>query len=231
MGEKFKYIPDHEKTEEKDTGKSGDRVHESVAAFKEGKGKQPGEYTREDYEEISEEFRVELINGVLYEMEAPDSIHQMILARLWSVFDSFIRQNKGACMAFVSPLDVQLDRDDKTVIQPDIVIVCDREKIIRRGIYGAPDLVVEILSGSTARRDMTLKTDKYAQAGVREYWLVNPDKKQILVYDFEEDESDSAEAPFVSLYGFEEQIPVSIFGGKCRVDFQEIYEDISFLYD
>ncbi len=208
-----------------------DGVHESVAAFEEEKGKEPGEYTREDYDEISREFRVELIDGVLYEMEAPDSIHQVILARLWSALDSFIHQNKGTCLALFSPLDVQLDEDDKTVVQPDIVIVCDREKIIRTGIYGAPDLVVEILSRSTARRDMTLKTDKYAQAGVREYWLVNPDKKQILVYDFEEDASDSAEAPFVSLYGFEEQVPVRIFGGKCQVDFQKIYDAIAFLYD
>ncbi len=188
-------------------------------------GNKQGEYTLEDYDEISRECRVELIDGVLYEMETPDCVHQMILTKLWRVFDTYIDQNHGSCVALVSPLDVQLDLNNRTVVQPDIVIVCDRSKIVRRGVYGAPDLVVEIISDFTARRDMITKLDKYVRAGVREYWLIDPDKEQVTVYDFE----DESTAPYITIYGFEEKIPVWIFQGKCIVDFQEIYESLSSL--
>ncbi len=186
--------------------------------------KQQGEYTLEDYYAIPDDHRVELIDGVFYEMEAPTSIHQIIQNQLSFHLNSYITEKKGACVVLPAPLDVQLDQDEKTMLQPDIVVVCDREKITRPCIYGAPDLVIEILSPSTRRKDMFLKNKKYAFAGVREYWLLDPDWKQITVYDYQ------TEAP-PAVYSFEDQIPVGIFGGDCQIDFKEIYEYIKFLYD
>ena len=83
-----------------------------------------------------------------------------------------------------APMDVQLDCDDKTMVQPDVMVVCDRDKITRKCIYGAPDLAVEILSDSTKKKDMYVKLGKYMEAGVREYWLVDPKGKKVIVYDF-----------------------------------------------
>ncbi len=186
--------------------------------------KQQGEYTLEDYYAVPEDKRVELIDGVFYEMETPTSIHQIIQLKLSSLLDSYITWKKGTCVAMSAPLDVQLDRDEKTMLQPDVVVICDRDKITRPCIFGAPDLIMEILSRFTRRKDMFLKNKKYAFAGVREYWLIDPDWKQITVYDYQ------TEAP-PAVYSFEDQIPVGIFGGDCRIDFKEIYEYIQFLYD
>ena len=115
-----------------------------------------------------------------------------------------------------SPIDVQLDCDDKTMVQPDVIVVCDREKIQNRCIFGAPDFVAEVLSESTRKKDLVLKLNKYMTAGVREYWLVDPDRKKVIVYDFEKED-------YPMMYGFEARIPVGIFDGECEVDFQEIY--------
>lgn len=114
--------------------------------------KKQGEYTLEDYYALPEERRVELIDGVIYDMGAPTSLHQVLVTELWEPLNKFISENKGNCMAMVSPLDVQLDCDDKTMVQPDVVVICDRDKIRKRGIYGAPDFIIEILSRSTRRK-------------------------------------------------------------------------------
>ena len=126
-------------------------------------------------------------------------------------------------MPMISPLDVQLDCDNKTMVQPDVVVVCDRDKIIKRCVYAAPDLVVEVLSPYTKKKDMTLKMHKYANAGVKEYWLIDPDKKKIIVYNFIKDD--------YSIYGFDSIIPVAIWDGDCQIDFNVILEAIQFLYE
>ena len=123
-----------------------------------------------------------------------------------------------------APMDVQLDCDDKTMVQPDVMVICDRDKITRKCIYGAPDLAVEILSDSTKKKDMYVKLGKYMEAGVREYWLVDPKGKKVIAYDFEAEVTPS-------IYGFSSKVPVGIFGGECEVDFAKIYEYISFLYE
>ena len=137
---------------------------------------------------------------------------------------SFIKNNKGKCVPFIAPTDVQLDRDNKTMVQPDALVVCDRDKITRERIVGAPDLVVELLSESNWYHDMVLKRRKYQNAGVREYWVVVPDKLTVLVYDFE-NHPDPVE------YTFSDKIPVGIWGGKCEVNFKEIYDEIAFLLE
>lgn len=185
--------------------------------------KKQGEYTLEDYYQIPDDQRVELIDGVIYDMAAPTSIHQIIAGHFHAQLLNYVSSKKGKCVPMISPLDVQLNCDNKTMVQPDVVVVCDRDKIIKRCVYGAPDLVVEVLSPYTKKKDMTLKMHKYADAGVKEYWLVDPEKKKIIVYDFINDD--------YSIYGFDSIIPVAIWGGDCQIDFNEIFESIQFLYE
>lgn len=202
-----------------------DLVREPVTAYgKEEPEKKQGEYTLQDYYRLPDDRRAELIDGVIYDLASPTHIHQIISGQIYRRFSDYIDKKKGKCVPAYAPLDVQLDCDDKTVVQPDVMILCDRSKFQRGVVYGAPDLIVEILSKSTKKKDMTVKYGKYAAAGVREYWLVDPDKKRVIVYGFGDDID-------VSVYGFEHAVPVGIFQGECVVDFKEIYEYISFLYE
>ena len=184
--------------------------------------KKQGEYTIEDYYGLTDDHRVELIDGVIYDMSSPSSIHQIILSKIWSQFDKYITSHKGSCIAMLAPIDVQLDCNNKTILQPDIFILCDRDKLKHHVVYGAPDLVVEILSPSTQNKDMKLKTAKYRKAGVKEYWLINPMTKQIRVHLFNP-------TPKTTLYSFENKIPVGIWEGECIIDFKEIYDSFLFL--
>ena len=188
------------------------------------KVKRQGEYTLEDYYALSDERRVELIDGVIYDMSSPSSVHQILTAEIWQQIKAYISKKRGACIPFVSPLDVQLNCDDKTIVQPNVLVVCDRSKVINRCIYGTPDFIAEILSKATKKKDMFIKLEKYMNAGVREYWMVDSDRKQVIVYDFEHDE-------YPIIYGFDEKVPVAIFDGECMVDFAQIYEYMSFLYE
>lgn len=200
---------------------TNDRVSESVMAYQ---VKKQGEYTLEDYYALPDERRVELIDGVIYDMSSPTSIHQIISSEIRDIIQSYIRDKKGTCIAMVAPMDVQLDCDDKTMLQPDVLIVCDRDKIIRRCVYGAPDFIVEILSPSTKKKDMFTKLRKYEEAGVREYWIIDPDQKRVIVYNFESE-------IYPEIYGFDAKVPVAVFDGECEVDFAAIYEYVSFLYE
>lgn len=201
--------------------KQTDRIGEALPEISE---KRQGDYTVEDYYLIPKERRVELIDGVIYDMASPTAIHQILSTELCNIIRSYISKQKGRCIVMAAPMDVQLDCDDKTMVQPDVMVVCDREKITRKCIYGAPDLAVEILSDSTKKKDMYVKLGKYMEAGVREYWLVDPNRKKVIVYDFEAEVTPS-------IYGFSSKVPVGIFKGECEVDFAKIYEYISFLYE
>lgn len=199
-------------------------IRETSSYRVEKKEKKQGEYTLEDYYALPDEQRVELIDGVFYDMSSPRHIHQIIGGQIYRQFSDYIDQKKGLCVPAYAPLDVQLDCDDRTMVQPDVLILCDRNKFKGGVIYGAPDLVVEILSKSTGKKDLYLKTMKYENAGVREYWIVDPQKKTVLVYDFENE-------LYPTIYGFDSKVPVRIFGGECQVDFAEIFEYVSFLYE
>ena len=123
-------------------------------------------------------------------MSAPTSVHQLLGTEILLVLKDYIRKQHGRCVPIASPIDVQLDCDDKTMVQPDVIVVCDREKIQNRCIFGAPDFVAEVLSESTRKKDLVLKLNKYMTAGVREYWLVDPDRKKVIVYDLKRRLSD-----------------------------------------
>ncbi len=198
------------------------QISEAAVAY--ASDRQEGEYTLEDYYRLPDERRVELIDGVFYDMSAPTSIHQLIGGSVYSTFFNYISRKGGKCLPFIAPIDVQLDCDDRTMVQPDVLILCDRDKLNRRNIYGAPDFILEVLSPSTRRKDMMLKLAKYSRAGVREYWIVDPERKNVLVYDLEHGKE-------VTIYGFTDQIPVAIFDGDCVVNFADIDAYVSFLYE
>ncbi len=188
-------------------------IREPQTAFTE---KQSGEFTVEDYRALPDDLRAELIDGIFYIMESPSFRHQAILGSLYKQLTDFIESRGGSCIPVLSPMDVQLDCDEKTMIQPDVLVLCDRSKIREWGIYGAPDLVMEILSASTARKDTGLKLTKYRQAKVREYWIIDPEKCQICVYDFRK------EIP-PALYGWQDAVPVRIFDGDCILYMPPLY--------
>ena len=202
------------------TDGGGNFVKEAAIAY--GVDRRQGRHTLDDYYALPEERRVELIDGVFYDMAAPSSTHQIISGEIYNALRDHIRRQKGQCIAAYAPLDVQLDRDRRTMVQPDVLVVCDRTKFQRGLIYGAPDFVVEILSPSTRRKDSFRKLSKYADAGVREYWLVDPEKRTVVVYDLEHEK-------WPVVYGFDHAVPVMIFDGKCQIDFAEISRYTEFL--
>ncbi|MEE0955242.1 MAG: Uma2 family endonuclease [Eubacterium sp.] len=178
-------------------------------------GIEQGEHTLDDYLSLPDDQRVELIDGVFYKMNAPSTSHQLIAGNVYAAFLAYTKRKKGPCLPFISPVDVQLDCDDRTIVQPDVLILCDRSKLVYPRIFGAPDFVLEILSKSTRSKDMYLKLVKYKGAGVREYWMADPQKKRIVTYDLETDDA-------IHLYSFRDKVSVQIWGGECQVDFAPI---------
>ena len=178
--------------------------------------------TIRDYLALPEGERVELIDGEFYDLASPTSVHQILCTLILNSFANYIDTNGGSCISLAAPMDVRLDCDDRTMVQPDVMVICDRNKITKEHIEGAPDLIVEILSPSTWYHDMARKLIKYKKAGVREYWIVMPHNRKVLVYDF-------PKADLPAEHSFEDEIPVNIWEGKCVVDFKKIYEKVSFL--
>ena len=183
-----------------------------------------GDKNLEDYMALPEGSRIELIDGRFYNMAAVTFVHQRIALMICNEFENFVNENGGQCIPSIAPTDVQLDCDDKTVVQPDVLIVCDRNKISKERVVGAPNLVVEVLSPSNWYMDLFIKLKKYKKAGVREYWIVFPNEKRTIVYKF--DESDEP-----TEYTFEDKVPVGIWQDRCEVDFKKIYDKISFLME
>ena len=149
-------------------------------------------FTYADYKawELKPGERFELINGAAYAMSAPNVSHQGILMTLAGEFYTFLKGK--TCKVFPAPIDVRLfyeeDDSDDTVVQPDVVVVCDPKKLGEEGCRGAPDLVVEILSPSNTAIEMERKLLLYREAGVREYWIVDPKDRHISIYTLKDGE-------------------------------------------
>lgn len=212
-----------EGAERGECGSASGVIREGAAAYV-----VPKRHTVEDYMALPEERRVELIDGVFYDMASPLTPHQAIAGWIYSQFLGFVRAQKGSCYPFIAPLDVQLDQDAYTIVQPDVMILCDRGKLKNGRIFGAPDFILEVLSPSTRKKDLSLKLQKYMQAGVREYWILDPDRKQLMQYDLE-----NLGFPIIYSADREEnsRVPVLIWEGKCSIDLKEMFEEIAFLYD
>ena len=181
-------------------------------------------YTVDDYYALPDEIRTELIDGVFYDMASPAVTHQLVIGEMHIQFKECEKKHQGRCRVILSPCDVQLDKDKYTMLQPDLLIVCDVEKIKGRCCFGAPDLTVEVLSSANASHDCILKLRKYQQSGVREYWIVDPASRMVVVYRFD----DPKDSPYQT-YSFDDTIPIGISGGDCSIDFKVISDSLKFL--
>ncbi|MCI8712320.1 MAG: Uma2 family endonuclease [Ruminococcus sp.] len=162
-------------------------------------------YTEEDYYDIPEDVRAELIRGQIYYMASPTREHQEILVFLFKKITRYIDEKRGDCKIYPAPFAVKLFDDKKTIVEPDLSVICDPSKLTERGCSGAPDWIIEIVSPSTSSHDYVRKLNLYLDAGVREYWIVNPMQRSIYVYFLEEDKFKAV------TYTFEDEIQVGIY--------------------
>ena len=157
-------------------------------------------YTIDDIYALPDGERAELIDGQIYYMAPPKRIHQRLVHQLERIIGNYIEEKHGDCEVYPAPFAVFLNEDDKTYVEPDISVICDKNKLDDRGCFGAPDWIIEIVSPSTERMDYGIKLFKYRSAKVREYWIVNPSKQVVMVYDFEHELN-------TKLYSFDDTIP------------------------
>ena len=165
---------------------------------------QKQDYTLDDIYALPDGQRDELIEGEMYMMAPPKTIHQRISGALHAAIYQYIKSQKGSCEVFAAPFAVFLNKDNKNYVEPDISVICDKDKIDDRGCNGAPDWIIEITSPSDPHRDYGIKLFKYRTAGVREYWIVNPLTQIVTVYDLENEIG-------TNQYTFNDSIPVCIY--------------------
>ena len=162
-------------------------------------------YTIDNIYALPEGERAELIDGRIYYMAPPNTQHQRLVHFFDREIGSYIQSHKGECEVFPAPFAVFLNENDKNYVEPDISVICNKNKITDKGCNGAPDWVVEIVSPSSKPMDYFTKLFKYRTSGVREYWIVDPIKQRITVYFFEKES--------VEEYSFGSDIPVGIYEG------------------
>ena len=173
-------------------------------------------YTYEEYRAWDDDQLWELIDGVPYASPAPVRKHQDISVNLVGQFFNFLKGKP--CKVYHPPFEVRLNIDTygDTVVHPDLVIVCDESKLDDIGCKGAPDMVAEILSPSTARHDKLVKFNQYLKAGVREYWIVDPDKRTVAVHILENGKYTT------TTYGEEDTVPVHVLEG-CGIVLSDVF--------
>ena len=182
--------------------------------IKGGKG-----YTIADIEALPEGERAELIDGEMFRMEAPVTVHQRILMKLAFEIELFIRNHKGRCEVLPSPFAVYIKKDKRNYVEPDISVICNRDKLDEKGCQGAPDWMIEIVSPSSKVMDYERKVKLYREAGAREYWIVDAETQTVTVYDFVhsaasgggDNNADGKTAQEPARYSFSERIKAGIF--------------------
>ena len=162
-------------------------------------------YTIDDIYALPDGQRAELIDGKIYYMAPPSRTHQRISGKLYQTIANYIDSTGGECEIYAAPFAVFLNDDDINYLEPDISVICDQSKLDDKGCHGAPDWVIEVVSPSSKPRDYMAKLFKYRNAGVMEYWIIDPDKQMTMVYGFEKD--------IVEQYNFGEDVPSGIYEG------------------
>ena len=162
-------------------------------------------YTEDDYYNLPKNVRAELIDGQFYDMAAPSRIHQEILSSLHLEIGNYLRSKKGSCKIYPAPFSVKLFDNRKTVVEPDISVICDPNKLTDQGCTGAPDWIIEIVSPSTSSHDYVRKLNLYMDAGVREYWIVDPVQRHIVVYYLEKTQFK------MTTYTFQDKVKVNLY--------------------
>lgn len=161
-------------------------------------------YTIDDIYALPDGQRAELIDGQMYMMAPPRRVHQELVGQFMKIIGQYIDLHNGQCKVYPAPFAVFLNEDDKNYVEPDISVICDRDKLDEYGCNGAPDWIIEIISPSTSHMDYGIKLFKYRSAKVREYWVINPLKQNVMVYDFEHESG-------TKQYSFSDMIPVCIY--------------------
>ena len=165
---------------------------------------QPQFITLEQYEALPQDKRIEVFDGMIYDMASPSQIHQAVSMQLSTIINNYILQRNGSCSIFSAPFDVKLSEHPLIMFQPDIMVICDKNKLDEKRCNGAPDFIIEIVSPDNVSDDYIRKLYYYKNYGVREYWIVDPKRKTVTVNYFEGD--------IVSVqYSFDSTIKVNIY--------------------
>ena len=139
-------------------------------------------YTIDDIYALPDGKRAELIDGQIYNMALPSTIHQRLVSQFTQRIGTYIRSSNGNCEVFPAPFAVFLNKDDRNYVEPDISVICDKNKLDGKRCNGAPDFIIEIVSPASRKMDYVRKTKLYQETGVREYWIVDPNKEMVTVY-------------------------------------------------
>ncbi len=175
-------------------------------------------YTTADIEALPEGERAELIDGEIFLMASPTLTHQDLLVELIWQIKQYIRSNNGDCRVLPAPFGVYIKKDDHNFVEPDISVICDKEKLDEKGCHGAPDWIIEIVSPSSKQMDYLRKAALYRDAGVREYWIVDSQREMVTVHD-----ANCWDSPVC--HSFSEQIQVGIYQ-NLYIDFPGIAESL-----
>ena len=170
-------------------------------------------YTIEDMYNLPDGERAELIDGNMYMMAPPSRRHQAIAGEIFTSIHNYLKQKNGSCIPYIAPFAVFLNNDNTNYVEPDISVICDPSKLSDRGCEGAPDWIIEIVSPSSRNMDYYTKLFKYRTAGIREYWVVDPAKECITVYNFENETTDD--------YSFHDTVKVGIYS-DFSIDFSKL---------
>lgn len=180
-------------------------------------------FTYNDYLNFSEDEVVEIIDGKIFAMSpAPSRIHQELIMEISAELRNYIKANNGGCKVYPAPFDVVLvdenksELDSNNIVQPDISVICDKNKLNDKGCFGSPDMIVEVVSKFNPGNDYVKKLYLYEKYKVKEYWIVNPMKKNILVYTLTDNGYNEPD-----VYTFNDKIKVNIFS-NLEIDFSSI---------
>lgn len=177
---------------------------------------QPQITTLEQYDALPEDARAEVFEGQIYYMAGPSQDHQTISMELSTMLNVYFKKKQGACRVFHAPFDVKLNDAPLTIVQPDLMVICDKDKLDGKRCNGAPDFIIEIVSSGNPSDDYIRKPYYYKNAGVREYWIVDPRRKTVTVNYFE--------GNLLNIqYSFEATIKVNIYD-DLYINFSEIAE-------